>query len=1022
MQHSSPAHARAASVIRSRTRAALIIASVCALIGAILVPLTSHVRAQAASQVPVTIPSLDGWAPASGAWTPSGSIQILRTDSEDARGVSALLMRALTDFGLDVTEAVDAASAAGSAPAAGAIALTIDPARTSLGDEGYQLTVTATGAQITAATRAGLLWGARSLEQGLRGGSGTIPAGSITDIPRYPDRGVTLCACGTHITPDWIIRQIDRMSDLKMNYLSLELRLTSDKYPATTSFPYYTKEEVRAIVEHGRDVGVRVVPLLNAPGHTGAFLGNFPQFQVTKDNGTKSPNHLNYVDPAAQQFYFDLIDEYMDAFDATEWHMGADEFFFRDAPKDFTNYLAQIRAAYGDQTMTFDAAFNDFVNKVNAHVKSRGATLRLWNDGIVDLSRIPIDKDVIIEYWGRGESSLDGVPDAMHAKELVEAGYTLVNASSELYYYRAQPSSYVIQHKGGADMYPRWTMNTFYTKAKGEQKQDDYRVPDASIRGGKISLWPGSRGKVTDHETEAWISDGLRYGAQMFWNAKTPAADATWAAFQQRIAAVGEPSTYVDPTRGTLDPGTYSITLASDGRGMRVSEGTPTLGEVSDTWELIPTPDGYYQIRSVDTNRCLAVYAGEIPESTDEAPTAPGHPISTDTCADVSFPFSTLDQGDYAARNPQKWVAERAGDGFRLRNGLTNQYLSVIDSGYLSRRPNGGKKSAVGTIAQLPLDVTLDSSSVFTLAAHDPSALSVTVAREGDEAYPKDALEGMDRASLPIIGDENWGETVLKVSVTNTSDQDVTGIRVTPAVTNSWKLANGPQPIDRLAPGETRVVKFWARPTTEFGHASFIATVSHSGHSAVASHGLVGVCGPRIKAEAIAADSTDTANEASDVKKATDSDPTTSWISQYTDKDNKNKKLSKDDPVRSWPHWVDIQVGDGTTSYDLCALTYTPRQGTGPKASGRARSVQIYVADTAAGLAGQGDNRNDVKQKGNPLVEATLINRPHTLDIPLDARAAFLRFRGSEAQKDVAGGLTDIMSVGEVGVRIGRSH
>ena len=188
-----------------------------------------------------------------------------------------------------------------------------------------------------AATRTGLLWGARTLEQAVRSGKGTVPTGSITDIPRFPDRGVTLCACGTHITPDWINRQIDRMSDLKMNYLSLELRIKSDKYPATTSFSYDTKEEVKAIVEHGHEVGVRVVPLLNAPGHTGTILGNFPQFQVADDSGTKSANHLNFIDPAAQQFYFDLIDEYMDAFGSTEWHMGADEFFFKQGPGEFTN-------------------------------------------------------------------------------------------------------------------------------------------------------------------------------------------------------------------------------------------------------------------------------------------------------------------------------------------------------------------------------------------------------------------------------------------------------------------------------------------------------------------------------------------------------------------------------------------------------------------------------------------------------------------------------------------------------------
>ena len=155
-----------------------------------------------------------------------------------------------------------------------ALILTINASRTDLGDEGHQLTVNANGAEVVAANRSGLLWGARTIEQAVHTGQGTVPAGSITDIPRFADRGATLCACGTHITPDWITRQIDRMPDLKMNYLSLELRIKSDKYPV------------------------------------------------------------------AQQFSFDRIDEYMEAFGSTEWHMGADEFFFKQGPGDFKKYLA----------------------------------------------------------------------------------------------------------------------------------------------------------------------------------------------------------------------------------------------------------------------------------------------------------------------------------------------------------------------------------------------------------------------------------------------------------------------------------------------------------------------------------------------------------------------------------------------------------------------------------------------------------------------------------------------------------
>lgn len=373
------------------------------------------------------------------------------------------------------------------------------------------------------------------------------------------------------------------------------------------------------------------------------------------------------------------------------------------------------------------------------------------------------------------------------------------------------------------------------------------------------------------------------YGAQMFWNTKTPKADGNAEAFMVRIKALGEPSTYVDPTRDTLAPGQYTIAL-SDGRALSVSGGTPTAGTASDNWELAATPDGYYQIRSVNANRCLAVYSEEKPNSETHVSTTPGHPVSAYACADMSQEFTPTFQGDYATHTPQKWVAETAGDGFRLRNAMTNQYLSVIDSGYLSRRPNGGEKTAEGTVAQLPYDVTVDSHSVFTLASQASSDLDVSIERVGDEAYTKTALSGMDRASLLIIGDENWGETVIKVSVTNKCPTDATKIHLTPAVSNSWKLANG------------------------------------------------------------------------------------------------------------------------------------------PKASGRAKDVQIYLAGSADGLKGQGDNKGNPSAQGNPVLATSLANVPGTVDIPVAGNGSYLRFRGTSAQADVAKDLTDVMSVAELGVCIGRSN
>lgn len=112
-------------------------------------------------------------------------------------------------------------------------------------------------------------------------------------------------------------------------------------------------------------------------------------------------------------------------------------------------------------------------------------------------------------------------------------------------------------------------------------------------------------------------------------------------------------------------------------------------------------------------------------------------------------------------------------------------------------------------------------------------------------------------------------------------------------------------------------MKFWARPTTEFGEATFTVTVSHSGEKTVASEGLIGVCGPRIEAKAVAADSVETRWEHGEESKATDGDPATYWHSQYVDANA--AKLPAPTTPASGRIGSTLKIGDGSAAYDVCA-------------------------------------------------------------------------------------------------------
>ena len=88
----------------------------------------------------------------------------------------------------------------------------------------------------------------------------------------------------------------------------------------------------------------------------------------------------------------------------------------------------------------------------------------------------------------------------------------------------------------------------------------------------------------------------------------------------------------------------------------------------------------------------------------------------------------------------------------------------------------------------------------------------------------------------------------------------------------------------------------------------------------------------------------------------------------------------------------------------------------------RLTGVLIYLAGSADGLKGQGDNKGNPSAQGNPVLATSLANVPGTVDLLVAGKGSYLRFRGTNAQGDVAKTLTDVMAVAELGVRVGRSN
>jgi len=262
----------------------------------------------------------------------------------------------------------------GAAPATG-IVVERNQRLTRLGDEGYELSVTARRVSVRAKERAGVFYGFQTIRQLLppqvfRGAkvdsvAWAIPAVRIVDRPRFAWRGAHLDV-GRHFMPkEFVKKYIDLIALQKMNTFHWHLtedqgwRLEIRKYPRLTQIGawrtqtvvgrqnsrtdsttwqfdglrhggFYTQDDAREIVAYARDRFVNVVPEIEMPGHALAAIASYPELGVTgqpADVGTRWGIYANILnaDSSTVRFMQDVLTEVMELFPSRFIHVGGDE-------------------------------------------------------------------------------------------------------------------------------------------------------------------------------------------------------------------------------------------------------------------------------------------------------------------------------------------------------------------------------------------------------------------------------------------------------------------------------------------------------------------------------------------------------------------------------------------------------------------------------------------------------------------------------------------------------------------------
>lgn len=236
----------------------------------------------------------------------------------------------------------------------------IDPAaRGIVSEEAYRLEIAPRGIAVSARTAAGAFYAVQTLLQLTDDGRAEeIACRTIEDAPRFAYRGFMIDVSRHFRSVEFVKRQIDAMALFKLNRLHMHLtdgagwRIEIDRYPRLTEFaawrPYedwqswwegdrsyceaddprarggfYTKEEIREIVEYARLRHIEVIPEIEMPGHSEEVLAVYPELSCSGKPYTDSDFCIG--NEQTFEFLESVLSEVIGLFPSEYIHIGGDE-------------------------------------------------------------------------------------------------------------------------------------------------------------------------------------------------------------------------------------------------------------------------------------------------------------------------------------------------------------------------------------------------------------------------------------------------------------------------------------------------------------------------------------------------------------------------------------------------------------------------------------------------------------------------------------------------------------------------
>jgi hexosaminidase len=351
---------------------------------------------------------------------------------------------------------------AGFNPNQPAIRLQIDPTLSSLGSEGYRLSVSPGGVSLCAPAAAGLFYAAQTLRQLFPseifaaapqpGIDWKAPAVEIEDYPRFGWRGSMLDVARHFMPVEFVERTIDLLALHKMNVFHWHLtddqgwRIQIQRYPRLTEVGawrngtlvgrmtreatnleydhvshggFYTQDEIRRVVAYAQQRHVRILPEIEVPGHSQAAITAYPELgcggetpEVGRHWGIYTYDVYNPFETTLC-FLENVFNEVAELFPGEYIHVGGDE-VIKKSWRESLNVQAHMR----EMGLADEHALQSyFIRRMESYLAKLGRRLIGW-DEILEGGLAP---NATVMSW-RGE--VGGITAAQAGHDVVMAPNT----------------------------------------------------------------------------------------------------------------------------------------------------------------------------------------------------------------------------------------------------------------------------------------------------------------------------------------------------------------------------------------------------------------------------------------------------------------------------------------------------------------------------------------------------------------------------------------------------------------------